>query len=46
MDAMASGLGVTEHAPSGKAAEEVRALLEWTLARLRRSAPPAVEAAE
>lgn len=46
MDAMAAGLGVTEHAPSGKAAAEVRALLDWTLVRLRRSATPAVEAAE
>jgi chromosome partitioning protein len=46
MDAMASGRGVTEHAPSGKAAAEVRALLDWTLARLRRPETVAAEAAE
>ena len=45
MDAMAAGLGVTEQAPRGKAAEEVRALLDWTLARLRKAAGTA-EAAE
>jgi chromosome partitioning protein len=38
MDAMASGLGVTEHAPSGKAAAETRALLDWLLVRLKRAA--------
>ncbi len=36
MDALASGLGVTEFAPSGKAADEVRAVLHWLTARLRR----------
>ena len=36
MDALALGLGVTEFAPSGKAAEEVRALLQWLTLRLRR----------
>jgi chromosome partitioning protein len=36
MDALAAGLGVTEYAPSGKAAEEVRALLSWLLAQLKR----------
>lgn len=28
-DALASGLGVTEYAPDGKAAEEIRALWDW-----------------
>lgn len=37
MDAMAAGLGVTEHAPSGKAAAETRALLDWILVRLKRA---------
>lgn len=41
MDALAAGLGVTEWAPGGKAAAEMRSLLDWTLAKLRRSAPPA-----
>jgi chromosome partitioning protein len=36
MDALASGLGVTEFAPSGKAADEVRALLRWLQVKLRR----------
>ncbi len=36
MDALASGLGVTEFAPSGKAADEVRALLQWLQVRLQR----------
>jgi chromosome partitioning protein len=36
MDALASGLGVTEFAPSGKAADEVRALLGWLRTRLQR----------
>jgi hypothetical protein len=36
MDALAAGLGVTEHAPSGKAAAEIRALLSWLLAQLER----------
>jgi chromosome partitioning protein len=36
MDALACGLGVTEHSPRGKAAEEVRALLAWVWARLKR----------
>jgi chromosome partitioning protein len=36
MDALASGLGVTEFAPSGKAADEVRAVLDWLRAKLRR----------
>lgn len=33
-DAMAAGQGVTEYAPQGKAAEEVRQLWEWTAKRL------------
>jgi chromosome partitioning protein len=36
VDALASGLGVTEFAPCGKAADEVRAVLQWLTARLRR----------
>ena len=36
MDALASGLGVTELAPSGKAADEIRALLQWLRTRLQR----------
>jgi chromosome partitioning protein len=36
MDAVAAGLGVTEFAPSGKAADEVRALLQWLRIRLQR----------
>lgn len=33
-DALASGLAVSEYAPSGKSAEEVRALWRWAEARL------------
>lgn len=33
-DALASGLAVSEYAPSGKSAEEVRQLWRWTEARL------------
>jgi chromosome partitioning protein len=36
MDAVAAGLGVTEFAPSGKAADEIRALLQWLRVRLQR----------
>jgi chromosome partitioning protein len=36
MDAVAAGLGVTEFAPSGKAADEIRALLRWLRVRLQR----------
>ena len=39
MDALACGLGVTEHDPRGKAAAEVRALLDWVLTRLARELP-------
>ncbi|HEX2556141.1 MAG TPA: ParA family protein [Microvirga sp.] len=38
MDALACGLGVTEHDPRGKAAAEIRSLLEWVLTRLKRGA--------
>jgi len=37
MDALAAGLGVTEQAPSGKAAAEVREVLDWVLTRKIRS---------
>ncbi len=37
MDALAYGLGVTEHDPRGKAAAEIRDLLEWVMVRLKRS---------
>jgi chromosome partitioning protein len=49
MDALAAGLGVTEHAPSGKAASEVRALIDWLLVRMNRAGQRAtqqVDAAE
>jgi chromosome partitioning protein len=36
VDALASGLGVTEFNPHGKAADEVRAVLQWLTARLRK----------
>ena len=34
LDALAQGLGVTERDPTGKAATEVRELLQWTIARM------------
>jgi chromosome partitioning protein len=37
MDALACGLGVTEQDGRGKAAAEVRALLDWLLARVQRT---------
>jgi chromosome partitioning protein len=37
MDAMASGLGVTEHARSGKAAGEMTALLDWVWRGMQRA---------
>jgi chromosome partitioning protein len=46
MDAMAAGLGVTEYAPSGKAATETRALLEWVWTRINRSATDSTDALE
>jgi chromosome partitioning protein len=36
LDALAQGVGVTELEPSGKAANEVRELLQWTLLRIER----------
>ncbi|CAA2144118.1 AAA family ATPase [Methylobacterium bullatum] len=36
-DAVASGLGVTEYAPCGRAAEEIRALWGWLDAKMSRS---------
>lgn len=42
MDALACGVGVTEHDSRGKAAAEVRALLDWVLVRLKRN-PKATE---
>lgn len=36
VDALASGLGVTEFNPLGKAADEMRAVLQWLTAKLRR----------
>jgi chromosome partitioning protein len=36
MDALAAGLGVTEHAPSGKAATEIRDVLDWIITRKMR----------
>lgn len=35
-DAIAAGLGVTEYAPHGKAAEEIRALWKWTDRRTKK----------
>jgi len=35
-DALGVGLGVTEFAPSGKSAEEIRGLWQWVWARLNR----------
>jgi chromosome partitioning protein len=39
MDALAFGLGVTEHAKKSKAAAETRAVLDWALARMRGRSP-------
>jgi chromosome partitioning protein len=36
VDALAAGFGVTEFSPYGKAADEIRAVLQWLTARLRR----------
>ena len=35
VDALAHGLGVTERSPTGKAAAEIRDLLQWVLNRMR-----------
>jgi chromosome partitioning protein len=37
VDAMAQGLGVTERDPAGKAAGEIRELLQWTTARMEKA---------
>ncbi len=37
-DALGAGLGVTEFAPGGKAAEEIRGLLQWVQKKLRTGA--------
>ena len=34
-DAVAAGLGVTEHAPDGRAAQEIEGLWRWVLAQLK-----------
>lgn len=38
-DAIAAGLGVTEYDPSGKGAQEIRALWNWTRAQIVQSGP-------
>ena len=43
-DALGMGLGVTEYAPRGKSAEEIRSLWQWVWARLSRVALPDAEA--
>src|SRR5580692_1734374 len=43
-DAVGVGLGVTECAPRGKSAEEIRGLWRWVWARLNRASQPEAEA--
>jgi chromosome partitioning protein len=43
-DALGAGLGVTEYAPRGKSAEEIRGLWQWVWARLSGVAQPDAEA--
>ena len=43
-DALGVGLGVTEYAPRGKSAEEIRGLWRWVWARLNRASQPEAEA--
>jgi chromosome partitioning protein len=43
-DATSLGLGVTEYAPRGKSAEEIRGLFQWVRARLSGVSPPDAEA--
>src|SRR5580700_4663281 len=43
-DALGVGLGVTEFAPRGKSAEEIRGLWRWVWARLNRASQPEAEA--
>ncbi len=38
-DALSAGLGVSEYAPAGKSAEEVRGLWQWVAARLNAGEP-------
>lgn len=45
-DAMAAGLTVTEYAPHGKSADEIRALWQWIEAKLGNAIVSADEAAE
>ena len=42
-DALGLGLGVTEYAPGGKSAEEIRGLWQWVWARVSHVAQPAAE---
>jgi chromosome partitioning protein len=42
-DALGLGLGVTEYAPRGKSAEEIRALWRWICTRLNSGSQPRVE---
>jgi chromosome partitioning protein len=43
-DALGMGLGITEYAPSGKSAKEIRGLWQWVWARLSRVARPDADA--
>jgi chromosome partitioning protein len=43
-DALGMGLGVTEYAPRGKSAEEIRGLWQWVWARLSRVSQPDAQA--
>ena len=43
-DALGIGLGVTEYAPRGKSAEEIRGLWRWICARLSCASQPGAEA--
>jgi chromosome partitioning protein len=43
-DALGIGLGVTEYAPGGKSAEEIRGLWRWIGARLSCASQPCAEA--
>ena len=44
-DALGMGLGVTEYAPRGKSAEEIRELWQWVWAHLSCASQPGAEAA-
>ena len=43
-DALGVGLGITEYAPRGKSAEEIRGLWRWVWSRLNRVSQPEAEA--